>query len=56
VCYDLRMRRILFFLSLGLILAGLWIVSAVRNQPTVAPGEHTVRAQVTAVADATRAR
>ena len=50
------MGRILFLLSLGLILAGLWIVSAMRNQPTVAPEEHTVRAQITAVAAPTRAR
>ena len=49
------MGRNLLFLSLGLIFAGLWIMSALHNQSTVAPDEHTVRAQITAVAAPTRA-
>jgi hypothetical protein len=50
------MGRILFLLSLCVVLMSLWIVSALRNQPTVAPDEHTVRAQITAVAAPTTAR
>jgi len=50
------MGRLLFLLSLCLVLAVLWIVSALRNQPTVAPDAHTVRVQITAVAAPTTAR
>lgn len=50
------MGRLLFLLSLSLLLAALWTVSALRNQPTVAPDEHAVRVQITAVAAPTRAR
>jgi hypothetical protein len=50
------MGRILFLLLLLLVLAPLWFVSALRNQPTIAPDEHVVRAQLTAVAAPTRAR
>jgi hypothetical protein len=50
------MGRILFPIALCLVLAALWIVSAMRNQPTVVPDEHTVRAQITAVAAPTTAR
>ena len=53
---GVSMGRILFLLSLCCVLAPLWIVSAIRNQPTVAPDDHTVRAQITAVAASTKAR
>ncbi len=50
------MGRMLFLIALGLVLTPLWIVSAVRSQPTVAPDEHIVRGQLTAVAAPTRPR
>jgi hypothetical protein len=46
----------LFLVALCLVMAPLWIVSALRNQPTVGPDEHTVRAQITAVAAPTKDR
>ncbi len=55
-CYDARMRRILFLLSLCLALSALWLVGALRSQPTVAPDERVVRGQITAVAAPTKAR
>jgi hypothetical protein len=48
------MGRLWFLLSLCLLLMALWVVSALRNQPTVAPDEHVVRAQITAVAAPTK--